>query len=70
MRAALGYINYNKEIQNTSELDLCNRCLVVFSSNRETNLKVRQAPSVTSDLRDVSKLMDFDGEIMQSVCIF
>ncbi|XP_013876978.1 phospholipid-transporting ATPase ID [Austrofundulus limnaeus] len=30
----------------------------------ETNLKVRQALSVTSDLGDVSKLMDFDGEVI------
>ncbi|KAM4554253.1 phospholipid-transporting ATPase ID [Fundulus diaphanus] len=30
----------------------------------ETNLKVRQALSVTSDLGDVSKLMDFDGEVV------
>ncbi|KAF6738872.1 Phospholipid-transporting ATPase ID [Oryzias melastigma] len=30
----------------------------------ETNLKVRQALSVTSDLGDVSKLHDFDGEVI------
>ncbi|XP_014866919.1 PREDICTED: phospholipid-transporting ATPase ID-like isoform X1 [Poecilia mexicana] len=30
----------------------------------ETNLKVRQALSVTSDLGDISKLMDFDGEVI------
>ncbi|XP_037539634.1 phospholipid-transporting ATPase ID [Nematolebias whitei] len=30
----------------------------------ETNLKVRHAVSVTSDLGDVSKLMDFDGEVI------
>ncbi|XP_030587811.1 probable phospholipid-transporting ATPase IM isoform X1 [Archocentrus centrarchus] len=30
----------------------------------ETNLKVRQALTVTSDLGDVSKLMDFDGEVI------
>ncbi|KAM6936972.1 phospholipid-transporting ATPase ID [Xenentodon cancila] len=30
----------------------------------ETNLKVRQALTVTSDLADVSKLMDFDGEVI------
>ncbi|RVE71677.1 hypothetical protein OJAV_G00054380 [Oryzias javanicus] len=30
----------------------------------ETNLKVRQALSVTSDLGDVSKLLDFDGEVI------
>lgn len=34
-------------------------------SNSETNLKVRQAVSVTSDLGDVSKLMEFDG-----ICVF
>lgn len=32
--------------------------------NRETNLKVRQALTVTSDLGDISKLMDFDGEMV------
>lgn len=31
--------------------------------NRETNLKVRQGLTVTSDLGDISKLMDFDGEM-------
>ncbi|GLD58859.1 phospholipid-transporting ATPase ID-like protein [Lates japonicus] len=30
----------------------------------ETNLKVRQALPVTSDLGDISKLMDFDGEVI------
>uniref|UniRef100_A0A3Q1IQG7 Phospholipid-transporting ATPase n=1 Tax=Anabas testudineus TaxID=64144 RepID=A0A3Q1IQG7_ANATE len=30
----------------------------------ETNLKVRQALTVTSDLGDISKLMDFDGEVI------
>ncbi|KAM4618220.1 LOW QUALITY PROTEIN: phospholipid-transporting ATPase ID [Polymixia lowei] len=30
----------------------------------ETNLKVRQALSVTSDLSDISKLYDFDGEVI------
>ncbi|KAK2842419.1 hypothetical protein Q5P01_012619 [Channa striata] len=30
----------------------------------ETNLKVRQALTVTSNLRDLSKLMDFDGEVI------
>uniref|UniRef100_A0A673AEI6 Phospholipid-transporting ATPase n=2 Tax=Sphaeramia orbicularis TaxID=375764 RepID=A0A673AEI6_9TELE len=30
----------------------------------ETNLKVRQALTVTSDLGDVSKLNDFDGEVI------
>nr|XP_046249228.1 probable phospholipid-transporting ATPase IM isoform X1 [Scatophagus argus] len=30
----------------------------------ETNLKVRQALTVTSDLGDVTKLMDFDGEVI------
>ncbi|CAG5957858.1 unnamed protein product [Menidia menidia] len=30
----------------------------------ETNLKVRQALSVTSDLGDVSKLADFDGKVI------
>uniref|UniRef100_A0A3Q3J034 Phospholipid-transporting ATPase n=1 Tax=Monopterus albus TaxID=43700 RepID=A0A3Q3J034_MONAL len=30
----------------------------------ETNLKVRQALSITSDLGDVSKLMDFDGKVI------
>ncbi|XP_041853027.1 phospholipid-transporting ATPase ID isoform X2 [Melanotaenia boesemani] len=30
----------------------------------ETNLKVRQALTVTSDLGDVPKLMDFDGEVI------
>ncbi|XP_074532860.1 phospholipid-transporting ATPase ID isoform X2 [Halichoeres trimaculatus] len=30
----------------------------------ETNLKVRQALSVTSDMRDISELMDFDGEVI------
>ncbi|XP_029009045.1 probable phospholipid-transporting ATPase IM isoform X2 [Betta splendens] len=30
----------------------------------ETNLKVRQASTVTSDLGDLSKLMDFDGEVI------
>ncbi|XP_017261311.1 phospholipid-transporting ATPase ID isoform X2 [Kryptolebias marmoratus] len=30
----------------------------------ETNLKVRQAPNVTSDLGDVSRLTDFDGEVI------
>ncbi|XP_072242160.1 phospholipid-transporting ATPase ID isoform X2 [Leuresthes tenuis] len=30
----------------------------------ETNLKVRQALTITSDLGDVSKLMDFDGEVI------
>lgn len=36
---------------------------LLFSPYRETNLKVRQALSVTSDLGDISKLMDFDGEM-------
>ncbi|XP_051239040.1 phospholipid-transporting ATPase ID isoform X2 [Dicentrarchus labrax] len=30
----------------------------------ETNLKVRQALTVTSDLKDITKLMDFDGEVI------
>ncbi|XP_039988198.1 probable phospholipid-transporting ATPase IM [Xiphias gladius] len=30
----------------------------------ETNLKVRQALAITSDLGDISKLMDFDGEVI------
>uniref|UniRef100_A0A8D3CEC5 Phospholipid-transporting ATPase n=1 Tax=Scophthalmus maximus TaxID=52904 RepID=A0A8D3CEC5_SCOMX len=30
----------------------------------ETNLKVRQALTITSDLGDISKLMDFDGEVV------
>ncbi|KAL3061356.1 hypothetical protein OYC64_009522 [Pagothenia borchgrevinki] len=30
----------------------------------ETNLKVRQALTITSDFGDVSKLMDFDGEVI------
>uniref|UniRef100_A0AAQ5X6X6 Phospholipid-transporting ATPase n=1 Tax=Amphiprion ocellaris TaxID=80972 RepID=A0AAQ5X6X6_AMPOC len=30
----------------------------------ETNLKVRQALTVTSDLGSISKLMDFDGEVI------
>ncbi|XP_029289331.1 probable phospholipid-transporting ATPase IM isoform X2 [Cottoperca gobio] len=30
----------------------------------ETNLKVRQALTVTSDLEDITKLMDFDGEVI------
>uniref|UniRef100_A0A667WPR3 Phospholipid-transporting ATPase n=1 Tax=Myripristis murdjan TaxID=586833 RepID=A0A667WPR3_9TELE len=30
----------------------------------ETNLKVRQALTVTSDLGDISKLTDFDGEVI------
>uniref|UniRef100_A0A7N8WQD4 Phospholipid-transporting ATPase n=1 Tax=Mastacembelus armatus TaxID=205130 RepID=A0A7N8WQD4_9TELE len=30
----------------------------------ETNLKVRQALTVTSDLGDISKLIDFDGEVI------
>ncbi|KAM7396885.1 hypothetical protein PAMP_019890 [Pampus punctatissimus] len=30
----------------------------------ETNLKVRQALTVTSDLGDIVKLMDFDGEVI------
>ncbi|KAM9352340.1 putative phospholipid-transporting ATPase IM [Symphorus nematophorus] len=30
----------------------------------ETNLKVRQALTVTSDLGDITKLMDFDGEVI------
>uniref|UniRef100_UPI0037E8034E phospholipid-transporting ATPase ID n=1 Tax=Semicossyphus pulcher TaxID=241346 RepID=UPI0037E8034E len=30
----------------------------------ETNLKVRQASTVTSDMGDISKLMDFDGEVV------
>uniref|UniRef100_A0A3B4VJU2 Phospholipid-transporting ATPase n=1 Tax=Seriola dumerili TaxID=41447 RepID=A0A3B4VJU2_SERDU len=30
----------------------------------ETNLKVRQALTITSDLGDISKLMDFDGEVI------
>ncbi|KAM3609516.1 uncharacterized protein V6R79_016184 [Siganus canaliculatus] len=30
----------------------------------ETNLKVRQAPTVTSDLGDMTKLKDFDGEVI------
>ncbi|XP_071352110.1 probable phospholipid-transporting ATPase IM isoform X2 [Trachinotus anak] len=30
----------------------------------ETNLKVRQALTITSDLGDLSKLMDFDGEVI------
>ncbi|XP_070763654.1 phospholipid-transporting ATPase ID [Enoplosus armatus] len=30
----------------------------------ETNLKVRQALTVTSDLGDIAKLMDFDGEVI------
>ncbi|KAM9376045.1 phospholipid-transporting ATPase ID [Pholidichthys leucotaenia] len=30
----------------------------------ETNLKVRQALTVTSDLGDLSQLMDFDGEVI------
>nr|XP_019934833.1 PREDICTED: probable phospholipid-transporting ATPase IM [Paralichthys olivaceus] len=30
----------------------------------ETNLKVRQALTVTSDLGDISKLMEFDGEVI------
>ncbi|XP_034541444.1 phospholipid-transporting ATPase ID [Notolabrus celidotus] len=29
----------------------------------ETNLKVRQALTVTSEMKDISKLMDFDGEV-------
>lgn len=36
----------------------------LFLPSRETNLKVRQALTVTSDLGDISKLMDFDGEMM------
>lgn len=33
-----------------------------FGSNRETNLKVRQALTVTSDLgADAAKLAEFDG---------
>lgn len=39
-------------------------CFFHFSPNRETNLKVRQALTVTSDLGDITKLMDFDGEMM------
>lgn len=34
-------------------------CLCVF---RETNMKVRQSVSVTSDLGDQSNLESFDGE--------
>ncbi|KAE8296167.1 Phospholipid-transporting ATPase ID [Larimichthys crocea] len=30
----------------------------------ETNLKVRQALTITSDLGDITKLMDFDGEVI------
>ncbi|XP_027128325.1 probable phospholipid-transporting ATPase IM [Larimichthys crocea] len=30
----------------------------------ETNLKVRQALTITSDLGDIAKLMDFDGEVI------
>ncbi|XP_010786384.1 probable phospholipid-transporting ATPase IM [Notothenia coriiceps] len=30
----------------------------------ETNLKVRQALTITSDFGDISKLMDFDGEVI------
>ncbi|XP_074488577.1 putative phospholipid-transporting ATPase IM [Sebastes fasciatus] len=30
----------------------------------ETNLKVRQSLTVTSDLGDITKLMDFDGEVI------
>lgn len=41
-----------------------------FSSNRETNLKVRQALTVTSDLGDITKLMDFDGEMMLMILMF
>uniref|UniRef100_A0A8C4EVF5 Phospholipid-transporting ATPase n=1 Tax=Dicentrarchus labrax TaxID=13489 RepID=A0A8C4EVF5_DICLA len=36
----------------------------------ETNLKVRQALTVTSDLKDITKLMDFDGEEFQSNAVF
>lgn len=43
---------------------------VNFCPNRETNLKVRQALTVTSDLGDVSEMMDFDGEMMPSICLF
>lgn len=42
-------------------------CYCHFSPYRETNLKVRQALTVTSDLGDTSKLMEFDGEVMLEI---
>lgn len=37
-----------------------------FCPNRETNLKVRQALTVTSDMGDITKLMEFDGEMIEA----
>lgn len=41
-----------------------------LSQKRETNLKVRQALTVTSGLGDITKLMNFDGEMMLDIFVF
>ncbi|KAG8012736.1 Phospholipid-transporting ATPase ID [Nibea albiflora] len=48
-------------------LDALYTCCQITCSNDyilETNLKVRQALTITSDLGDITKLMDFDGEVI------
>lgn len=46
------------------ETKLCKFDISRLCPHRETNLKVRQALTVTSELAEISKLMDFDGEMM------
>uniref|UniRef100_A0AAV2L305 P-type ATPase N-terminal domain-containing protein n=1 Tax=Knipowitschia caucasica TaxID=637954 RepID=A0AAV2L305_KNICA len=50
--------------RHKSDRQVNNRLTQVLIKGSETNLKVRQALTITSELADSSKLMDFDGEVI------
>ncbi|KAG7245496.1 hypothetical protein INR49_010947 [Caranx melampygus] len=58
------YVSFSSSFRHKSDQQVNNRQSQVLIKGRETNLKVRQALTVTSDLGDISKLMDFDGEVI------